>query len=192
MKRSSLIAAAIVAHLLPVAAWAMVKPFRVVAPQLLGLTCTADSICTDDMSRIAEARELLKDAQSFVAADLGALHKRPTAVFCTTAECSSMFGLGRSVAFSVGTFGVIFSEKAWHPHFVRHELIHQRQNEQLGVINAWLFKPSWFIEGMAYSHSQDPRRPLPEPLESWRAEYQEWKRSIPTSSTLWSAAERVQ
>lgn len=191
MKRSTLIAAAIFAHLAPVAAWAVVKPLRVVAPELLGLTCTADSICTDDPSRIAEARELLKDAQSFVATDLGSLRGRTTAVFCTTSECSSKFGLGRSVAFSVGTFGVIFSEGAWHPHFVRHELIHQRQNERLGVINAWLFKPTWFIEGMAYSRSQDPRHPLPEPLESWRAQYQEWERNIPQSITLWSAAERV-
>jgi hypothetical protein len=93
---------------------------------------------------------------------------------------------------SVGTFGVFFSEKAWHPHFVRHELIHQRQNEKLGVIKAWLFKPSWLIEGMAYSRSQDPRHPLPEPPESWRAKYQAWESNIPASITLWSAAERVQ
>ncbi len=192
MKRSTLIAAAILVHLVPVAAWAMVKPLRVVAPEVLGLTCTADSICTDDTSRISEARDLLKNAQAFVAADLGTLRRRPTAVFCTTSECSSKFGLGRSVAFSVGTFGVIFSEKAWHPHFVRHELIHQRQNEQIGVINAWLFKPSWFIEGMAYSRSQDPRHPLPEPLESWRAKYQEWESNIPETLTIWSAAERIQ
>ena len=192
MKRSTLLAFAMSAHLIPVAAWAMVKPLRVIAPELLGLTCTADRICTDDPHRLAEARALLLDAQSFVAADLGPLRTRPTAVFCATAECSSRFGLGRSVALSVGTLGVAFSDKAWRPHFVRHELIHQRQNEQLGVIDAWLFKPSWLIEGMAYARSHDPRRPLPEPLESWRANYQEWERSIPRSTTLWSAAESVQ
>ncbi len=188
MKRSTLIAAIVAAHLIPVAAWAMVKPLRVIAPQLVGLTCTSDSICIDDLSRIEDARKLLNGAESDVSAELGKLQKRPTAVFCTTAECASNFGLGRSVAFSVGTIGIIVSEKAWHPHFVRHELIHQRQNEEFGVINAWLFKPSWLIEGMAYSRSSDPRRPLPEPLESWRTKYEAWEKSIPPSTTLWSAA----
>lgn len=192
MKRSTLVAAAIAAHLMPVAAWAMIKPLRVIAPELVGLTCTPDRICIDDPSRIEEARELLAEAESRVGADLGALRKRPTAVFCATAECAAKFGLGRSVAFSVGTIGIILSDKAWHPHFVRHELIHQKQNEEFGVIDAWLFKPSWLIEGMAYSRSHDPRRPLPEPLQSWRAKYEEWEKNIPSSTTLWSAAEHVE
>jgi hypothetical protein len=192
MKRSTLIAAVFAAHLIPAAAWAMVKPLRVIAPELVGLTCTSDRICIDDLSRIEEARKLLIEAESYVGADLGAVRKRPTAVFCATAECASKFGLGRSVAFSVGTIGIILSERAWHPHFVRHELIHQKQNEQLGVINAWLFKPSWLVEGMAYSRSHDPRRPLPEPLESWRAKYEAWEKAIPSSTTFWSAAERVE
>lgn len=192
MKRSTLIAAVIAVHLIPVAAWAMVKPLRVIAPEIVGLTCTLDGICIDDLSRVEEARELLNEAESYVGVELGAIRKRPTAVFCSTAACSSKFGLGRSVAFSVGTIGIILSQKAWHPHFIRHELIHQKQNEQLGVINAWFFKPSWLIEGMAYSRSQDPRHPLPEPLESWRAKYEEWEKAIPATSTLWSAAERVQ
>ena len=191
MKRSTLITATVAVHLIPVAAWAMVKPLRVIAPQLVGLTCTSDRICIDDLSRIEDARKLLNGAESDVGADLGKLRKRPTAVFCATAECASSFGLGRSVAFSVGTIGIILSEKAWHPHFVRHELIHQKQNEQLGVINAWLFKPSWLIEGMAYSRSREPRRPLPEPLESWRAKYEAWEKTIPPSTTLWSAAEHA-
>lgn len=190
MKRSTIIAAAIAAHLIPVAAWAMVKPLRVIAPQLAGLSCTSDEICTDDLSRIAEARELLAEAEAFVTIELGPLKKRRTAVFCSTATCASKFGLGRSVAFSVGTFGIIISDRAWRPHFVRHELIHQLQNERLGVLNAWLFKPSWLIEGMAYSRSQDPRRPLPEPLESWRTRYDAWERTAATQD-LWSAAEHA-
>jgi hypothetical protein len=170
----------------------MVKPLRVVAPELAGLTCTPDRICIDDPSRIDEARSLLVEAASDVGVELGPLRKRPTAVFCSTEHCASKFGLGRSVAFSVGTMGIIISDKAWHAHFVRHELIHHKQNEQLGVIHAWLFKPAWLIEGMAYSRSRDPRRPLPEPLDSWRAKYEQWEQSIPSSTTLWSAAEQVE
>jgi hypothetical protein len=191
MKRKTLIALALAVHLIPAAAWAMVKPLRVIAPQLLGLECTTDNICTDDISRVPEARRLLTEAEVFVGNELGPLEKRPRAVFCSTAKCDAKFGLGRSVAFSVGTIGIIISERAWQPHFVRHELIHQLQNEQFGVMNAWLFKPSWFIEGMAYSRSQDPRRPLPEPLESWRIKYESWEQTI-VSGDLWTAAEHVQ
>lgn len=191
MKRTKLISAVIVAHLLPVAAWAMVKPLRVVAPEFVGLSCTADSICTDDMARIAEARTLLTAARRFVTADLGPLKSMPKAIFCSTAQCSATFGLGRSAAFSVANLGIVFSERAWQPFYVRHELIHQLQNERLGLIEAWLFKPSWLIEGMAYARSQDPRTPLPEPLESWRMQYRNWEQHTGVNS-LWEAAQRVQ
>ena len=45
-------------HLLPVAAWAAFKPLRVVAPELLGLHCTAQGICIDDLRRLPEALAL--------------------------------------------------------------------------------------------------------------------------------------
>src|SRR5258708_27025052 len=38
---------------LPVAAWALVKPVRVLAPQLAGLTCHGE-VCVDDPSRLPE------------------------------------------------------------------------------------------------------------------------------------------
>jgi hypothetical protein len=190
MKRISLLAAVIAVHLLPVAAWAFVKPVRVVAPELLGLSCTSDDICIDDMARLQEARSLLTASVAFVEQELGKIHSRPRAVFCSTRECASKFGLGRSVAFSVGGSGVVFSEQAWQPHFVRHELIHHLQNERLGVLNAWLFKPSWLIEGMAYSRSQDPRQPLPEPLQSWRSQYEQWERQQQPEN-LWVSAEGI-
>ena len=191
MKRTKLISAVIVVHLLPVAAWAMVKPLRVVAPELVGLSCTADDICTDDMARIAEARTLLIASRQFVTADLGALKSMPKAIFCSTVQCSATFGLGRSAAFSVANLGIVLSERAWQPFYVRHELIHQLQNERFGLIDAWLFKPSWLIEGMAYARSQDPRTPLPEPLEAWRMQYERWEQHAGVKS-FWEAAKQVQ
>jgi len=167
MKRSHAIAALLAAHLLPVAAWAMVKPLRAMAPQLMGLSCTPDGICTDDMARVAEARHLLTTSREFVAKELGAIHSMPRAVFCSTASCAAKFGLGRSAAFSVGKVAIVLSDRA-------------------------LFKPSWLIEGMAYARSQDPRQPLPEPLESWRTQYQQWERRQGGGpEALWSAAQRV-
>ncbi len=190
MKRKHLMALVLAAHLLPVAAWATVKPLRIVAPELLGLSCTADDICIDDLQRLTEARALLADATAFVARDLGELQHRPRAVFCATARCASAFGLGRSVAFSVGSVGIIISDRAWEPHFVRHELIHQLQNERLGTLTAWLFKPSWLIEGMAYARSRDPREPLPQPLQGWRQQYQAWEQKVGAAS-VWQAAEHA-
>ncbi len=96
MKRAHLMAIVLGAHLLPVAAWATVKPLRIVAPELLGLSCTADDICTDDLQRLPQARALLADAMAFVAQDLGELKHRPRAVFCATTACASAFGLHAS------------------------------------------------------------------------------------------------
>lgn len=191
MKRSHILIAALAAHLLPVAAWAMVKPLRVIAPELVGLTCTTDNICTDDLTRVAEARALLHSSSAAVGKELGPIRTLPKAVFCTTAQCSRKFGLGRSVAFSVGKFGVIFSHEAWQQFYVRHELIHHLQNERWGTLNSWLFKPSWLIEGMAYSRSNDPRQTLPEPLGSWRSQYQCWESQV-GAKNIWTAGENVQ
>ncbi|MEC7118482.1 MAG: hypothetical protein VXW65_01065 [Pseudomonadota bacterium] len=191
MKYKSIVVAPFLALLLPVTAWAMVKPLRVVAPELLGLFCTTDNICIDDPTRLKEARHLLTTSISFVEQELGQFQSIPKAVFCTTRKCASKFGLDQSVAFDVGSSGVIFSERAWHPHFVRHELIHHLQNERLGTLNVWLHKPSWLIEGMAYSRSRDPRQPLPEPLQSWRNQYEQWEQQD-LSANLWERAEAVQ
>jgi hypothetical protein len=190
MKRKTIWLLLIAAHGLPIAAWAMVKPIRVVAPGLLGLSCSADDICTDDPSRLAEARTLLNDARAFVAKDLGVFQGQPRAVFCSTLRCDQQFGLGRVGAVSVGQIGVVMSTRAWHPYFVRHELIHQLQNERLGTFNAWLFKPSWLIEGMAYARSQDPRQPLPEPLQGWRQQYRQWEGRVGVEQ-VWVAAQGV-
>ena len=35
-------------------------------------------------------------------------------------------------------------------------------------------KPVWFREGMAYSLSEDPRRPLTEPVQEYRSRFEDW------------------
>ena len=47
--------------IIPLAAWALVKPLRVLAPQLEGITCD-EWVCVDDNSRRAEATRLYRDA----------------------------------------------------------------------------------------------------------------------------------
>ena len=187
--RKSLITLAIV-HLLPVAAWASFKPIRVLAPELLGLHCTAQGVCVDDVTRLAEAVALKTDAVTFVATRVDVIANIPRAVFCSTAACAKAFGFTNQGAYNVGTFGLVVGPRGWHPYFVRHELIHHLQNERLGTLNAWLFKPNWFLEGMAYSLSEDPRRPLPEPLEGWRHDFEAWYPAVGRQK-IWHAAEAL-
>jgi len=51
----------------------------------------------------------------------------------------------------------------------------------------WLAKPVWFREGMAYSLSRDPRRPLPPPLEGYRQEFETWYQQVGPGK-LWQEA----
>ena len=175
--------------LLPLAAWAFVKPVRVLAPQLEGLTCV-ERVCIDDEARRAEAMRLYADALEYVQARVGSLETPPRAVFCSTQACSRSFGFSGQNAYTFGTMSFVISDRGWRPYFVRHELIHHLQNERLGALPAWLFKPVWFREGMAYSLSGDPRNPLPEPLQSYRARFDAWFKDVGPAQ-LWSEAGRL-
>ena len=46
----------------PLAAWAFYKPVRVLAPELAGVSCVSEFICSDDVSRHAEATVLYDEA----------------------------------------------------------------------------------------------------------------------------------
>jgi len=175
--------------IVPLAAWAFVKPLRVLASQLEGLTCD-EWVCVDDTSRRAEATRLYRDALNSVQASVGALHSVPRAVFCATPACSGKFGFTEALAYDVGTFAVVISHRGWRPYLIRHELIHHLQNERLGWIRARLFKPAWFREGMAYSLSQDPRQQLPEPLQGYRSEFEAWFKQVGPAK-LWAEAEHL-
>jgi hypothetical protein len=174
---------------LPVAAWAFVKPVRVLAPHLAGLTCHGN-VCVDDRSRLSEAAGLYEDAVRYVRDNVGEFQTEPRAVFCATKACSRSFGFTSAHAYTVATVGVVISNRGWKPYLVRHELIHHLQNEHLGSLRAWLFKPVWFREGMAYSLSQDPRRRLQEPLQGYRSDFETWFRRV-GSAQLWPEAERL-
>ncbi len=174
---------------LPVAAWAFVKPVRVLAPQLAGLTCHGE-VCVDDPSRLPEATGLYENAVRYVRFSVGELQAEPRGVFCSTKACSRYFGFTSQNAYTVATVAFVIGDRGWKPYLVRHELIHHLQNEHLGSLRAWLFKPIWFREGMAYSLSQDPRRPLPEPLQSYRSEFEMWFKRV-GSAQLWPEAEHL-
>ena len=176
--------------LAPLAAWALYKPSRLVAPQWLGLVCVPDTVCVDDADRAGEAVTLYEGALAFVQANAGQLERRPRAAFCATESCFAAFGLDRSTAHTT-LFGIIVGPRGWEPHYVRHELIHHLQMERLGFwklgpIRRWR-APEWFLEGMAYALSEDPRPALPEPYQTYRLRFEEWYSSV-GKERLWAAA----
>lgn len=180
----------LVALCMPPAVWAFFKPIRVVAPELAGVVCVNESICVDDLRRADEAAKLYAEAISFVEASIGKLENKPRAIFCSSVQCSKSFGFTSNGAYDVGTWGVVVSHRGWKDYFIRHELIHHLQNEHLGSMNAWVHTPKWFLEGMAYSLSEDPRKPLPEPLEGYRVRYEAWAKTI-DHSQRWVEAARL-
>src|SRR5215467_11389953 len=97
---------------LPIAAWAFVKPVRVLAPELEGLTCD-HRVCIDDPSRRTEAMALYQDALEYVETSVGALQTVPRAVFCSTPTCSKKFGFTHQNAYTVATVSFVISDRGW-------------------------------------------------------------------------------
>jgi len=162
---------------IPVTAWAFFKPVRVIAPELTGLSCINDIICTDDVSLYEETAALFEEALYYVGSSVGTIEQNPRVIFCSTQACFQSFGLGKASAATIGTFGIVMSPRAWKPYYVRHEMIHHLQNEKLGMIRVWR-DPKWIIEGMAYALSQDPRSKLSEPFEQYRSQFKVWYKQV--------------
>ena len=167
-------------------AWFLVKPVRVLAPQLMGVNCLSASICIDDAARRQEVDGLYAEGMAFIQNSLGPIEGKPRIIFCASQSCADSFGLGARSAVTLATYGTVIGPGAWKPYYVRHELIHQLQAQRLGTFSL-LFKPGWFVEGMAYALSQDPRAPLAEPFESHRKKFLAWHAAL-GKQTVWEAA----
>jgi hypothetical protein len=161
----------------PVASWFIVKPVRVAAPSLAKVTCVSATVCVDDLASADEAKKLYLDAEQFVSQKVEQIGKSPRVVFCATEACAQDFGLGPRAAVTVGTLGIVIGPRAWTDYLVRHEMIHYVQGRRINVLRL-LFKPEWFVEGMAYALSEDPRVPLSEPFEAWRSEFLAWHEKV--------------
>ncbi len=173
----------------PLTAWFVVKPVRVLIPGLVGIECPLNSICVDDVSKFEEAKALHTEGLAFVSSALAPLSDAPKVIFCSTTACAEAFGLGARSAVTVARFGTVIGPNAWKPYYVRHEMIHVLQGEKIGVLSL-LLKPSWFVEGMAYAISEDPREPLVEPFENDRKKFRKWYQTA-GKDTVWSAANQL-
>lgn len=172
---------------LPLVTWAAFKPIRVLAPEFAGVQCTETDICLDDITKLELAFTLRNESVRFVGDRIGKVRQVPKFIFCSREECARSFGFTGNAAYHVGTFGIVIGPRGWHSHFATHELIHHLQMENIGSLHALLFTPTWFIEGMAYSLSEDPRRPLPQPLEDWRVQFERWYPSV-AGKDFWATA----
>ena len=173
----------------PLAAWAFYKPVRVLAPELAGVSCVSEIICTDDVARHAEATVLYDEALEFVHSSVGAIEQRPRVIFCSSQACFRSFGFDRAASHTVGTSGIVLGPRGWKSYYLRHEMIHHLQAERLGVIRRWLM-PNWFTEGMAYVLSHDPRPVIAEPWQGYRLEFERWYRSA-GKEDLWAEAREL-
>src|SRR3954470_4724028 len=98
---------------LPLAAWAFIKPVRILAPELAGVTCHG-KVCVDDLSRMAQATGLYEEAVRFIQLNVGEFQTSPRAIFCSSPSCSQSFGFTSADAYNFGTVGIVISHRGWH------------------------------------------------------------------------------
>jgi len=162
---------------------ALSAPGRVMAPEANGLFCPTETTCVDDLSRLDEAVTLTTDALRFVETRLGPIDSPPRVLFCSSTECFARFGNPQVAAlYYRGLDTMVINETGWEPYILRHELIHHWQQQTFGTIQVGFWLPEWYLEGMAYTLSEDPRRPIPHPpaealrvaFEAWVAEGNDW------------------
>ncbi len=174
----------------PALVWAGFKPVRVLAPELVsGITCESETICLDDVLRYPEALQLYDEAVEFVGSTVGKIEERPRVIFCSSESCFKSFGFNRASAQTVGKSGIVISPKGWKYYYLRHEIIHHLQAEKMGVISQW-HSPDWYIEGMAYLLSEDPRKKLSKSHQEYREKFSKWYKAV-GNERLWEASREI-
>ena len=176
MKRKGIIAAGLLILMAAVPSCAGFTYARIFMPAAYGLTCFDDDICVDDRTRLAEARALRDDAVAFVTERVGPFKAPPRLLFCSTTDCFAKFGNPQVWGlYFWGTGRLVVNETGWHDYIIRHELIHHWQAENFGVLPSSKGLPRWYIEGMAYVMSADPRDVIPHgPSQDHRAAFNAW------------------
>lgn len=174
---------------LPLVSFAAFPPVRRLLPSIVGLDCDSRGVCAESSQQLQRAQLLYDESKQFVQARLGSLVRGPRTIFCQSESCASYFGLSMSKAQTTGPFGTVIGPDAWVPYVVRHELIHQVQNEQMGMFRLHP-GPEWLLEGMAYSLSDDPRADLGPPWQEQRARFDAWYAATGRAN-LWAAAKAL-
>ena len=154
----------------PVAVFALIKPAKIILPELAGVSCVERWLCVEELTTLVDAQYIYNNAIHNVEEKLTPFEQPPKMVFCSTSKCFARFGLAKQAAASIAGFGIVIAPRGWQPHYIEHELIHQWQADNFGALSMWL-APKWISKGMAYSLSDDPRVELSEPFHSYRKHY---------------------
>ena len=160
------------------------KPLHAVTPKIYGMDKIGSSIYVDDISKstsaILQYNDSIKELSS-----IGFKNKNyPKIIFCYNQKSYERFGFKQSAARSIEGIAIVLSPRAiTQNYFLKHELIHYWQENNLGLFYHWTY-PQWVIEGMAYSISNDLRHPLEEPWESYRNEFETWYKSIDKTNLI--------
>lgn len=149
---------------------------RLAVPEASGLTCFPNGICVENPARKDEATALSDDAMSFVQRKFGPLKVAPRMLFCETRTCTTKFGSPDVAAlYFLGTNRIVVGETGWVKFILRHEMIHHWQVETFGALRVDRKLPRWYIEGMAYELSNDPRKSvLNEEADKQRLQFRAW------------------
>ena len=180
-----LLAAAVAA---PAIAWAALKPVRILAAPLNGVTCE-QRVCVEDARLLPRAELLQKDAMAQVGRKLRPLERAPLTVFCSTRACYRSFGGGGERGATLFDWGVILPPESWVPHIVEHEYIHMLQAQELGLLGRQL-TPDWFKEGMPFLVSEPPAHDLPDYARPLAKRYEAWERRVGRGN-VWQAVGRA-
>ena len=172
----------------PLLTWLLFKPIRLFAPEFNGMSCPEKHLCVDDPRKFNRAKYLYEKSLLFTQENVGILKTKPMIVFCSTEKCSDAFGMGRRSAMHL-PMGIVIGPRAWKEYYISHELIHQLQQQEFGILFTFQ-KPKWYLEGMAYLLSGDPRLDLREPLQQYRRDFEVWFSSV-GKGNLWLEGEKL-
>lgn len=189
MKLKLLIIFFAISLVIPIATWFLYKPVRVFFPELAGMKCVNKNICVENIQKLDVAENLYIKAENHVTSTLSTFKVPPKFIFCKTQKCFESFGFKKASAQGIGTVATVVGPNGWKSYIIEHEMIHHIQNEKLGSIK-FASLPTWFVEGMAYSLSQDPRTNLSEPWESHRRTFKQWYKEINPAS-IWIEAAKL-
>ena len=157
LKMNKIIILIIIAFI-PLVTWGVIKPFRLLFPELNGVY--RHHVCVESEEYIDKAEQLYKKSKNELMKKGIELNKIPYFVYCITAECYQSFGGGKERAISFPYLGTIISEESWQGYITQHELVHWYQFQELGAVKTMLV-PEWFREGMAYYYSGAPNGGIP-------------------------------
>jgi len=149
------------------------KPIRVLWPELVGLRRTIGDVYVDDNRGGLEEGRLLDASIEDMNRKGFYFKKLPRILFCTDQRTYELLGFKESAARTIDGLAIVLGPRGSQSFYLKHELIHYWQHENL----CWSYTrhyPAWFVEGMAYSLSDDPRHPIAQPWESYRTRFEEW------------------